>query len=208
LLVLGTTEFSSAVAGTASASGYRVAGFVENQSHERCRETLDGLPIHWVDDLPELAVSHVGVCGLGTTRRRVFVDQASEHGLAFARVVHPTVSLGLDHELGAGCYVGVRSVVGGRTRLGAHALVLHGSLIGSRVEIGDYASLLTGVNVGSACTIGEAAYVSAGAIVVDGVRIGSGAVVGAGAVVEDNVPDNVQVVGVPARIVKEGVHGR
>ncbi len=40
-----------------------------------------------------------------------------------------------------------------------------------------------------------------GAVVIDHVRVGSFSVVGAGAVVDDDVPDRVQVVGIPARIV-------
>jgi acetyltransferase EpsM len=51
-------------------------------------------------------------------------------------------------------------------------------------------------------------YVAMGAVIIDRVRIGANSVVGAGAVVTKDVPPNVQVVGAPARIVKEGVVGR
>lgn len=42
-----------------------------------------------------------------------------------------------------------------------------------------------------------------GAIILDGITIGKNVIVGAGAVVTKDVPDNVLVVGLPARIIKE-----
>jgi acetyltransferase-like isoleucine patch superfamily enzyme len=47
-----------------------------------------------------------------------------------------------------------------------------------------------------------------GAVVIDHLTIGAHSVVGAGSLVTKNVPDRVQVVGVPARIVKENIAGK
>jgi maltose O-acetyltransferase len=47
-----------------------------------------------------------------------------------------------------------------------------------------------------------------GATLLDRISIGSHSVVAAGAVVTRDVPEKVQVQGVPARVVKEGVEGR
>jgi acetyltransferase-like isoleucine patch superfamily enzyme len=80
-------------------------------------------------------------------------------------------------------------------------------LVGHHTEVGDYASIMAGANVAGSCRIGEKTYVGMGAVVLDHVSIGWGSIVGAGAVVTADVPDNVQVVGVPARVVKEGVEG-
>ena len=50
--------------------------------------------------------------------------------------------------------------------------------------------------------IGENVWVGAGAIILPGCRIGNNSVVAAGAVVCSDVPDNVMVAGVPAKVRK------
>ena len=47
-----------------------------------------------------------------------------------------------------------------------------------------------------------------GAVVLDGLTVGRQTVIGAGAVVTRDVPDCVQVVGLPAKIVKENIRGK
>jgi acetyltransferase-like isoleucine patch superfamily enzyme len=47
-----------------------------------------------------------------------------------------------------------------------------------------------------------------GAIIMDHLNIGAHSVIAAGAVVTSDVPDHVQVMGIPARIVKENIEGK
>lgn len=55
---------------------------------------------------------------------------------------------------------------------------------------------------------GAGTYIGMGAIVLYHISIGEGCVVAAGAVVTKSLPDNVQAMGVPARVVRTGVEGR
>lgn len=208
LLVLGTTDFSVTVAGTAAEAGFEVAGFVENLVPERCESALLDLPVHWIDDVSGLVETHVGICAIGTTRRSVFVAQAEKQGLRFATVIHPTAYVAATTAVGEGSYVGPHAAISGHTTIGRHVLVLSGALIGHHVEVGDFASILMGANIAGSTRIGEATYVATSAVVIDHVSIGSHSLVGAGAVVVSDVPDRVQVVGVPARVVREGIEGR
>jgi acetyltransferase EpsM len=209
LLILGTRTFAVEVADLAAdIAGVRVAGFVENMEPERCRETLQALPVIWVDALAELARTHSAVCGLGTTHRSRFTDQAAAHGIPFATLVHPLARVSRSSVLGDGTIVSVGAIIAAHTRLGRHVVVNRGALIGHHTAIGDYVTIGPGANVGGNSRVGEATYIGIGAVVVDHVSIGVHSIIGAGAVVTKDVPDHVQVVGVPARIVKENVAGK
>jgi acetyltransferase EpsM len=208
LLVLGTRTLAVEIADVASETpGFRVAGFVENMDPDRALETLEGLPIHWIEDLGKLVETHVAVCGLATTHRSRFVEEAAAAGLGFATVVHPTARISPTSTVGEGAVVSVGVIVGSHTTLGSHVLANRGALVGHHTQVGDYVSIQPGANVAGACSIGDAAYVGMGAVVLDHLSVGAHAVVGAGAVVTRDVPGRAQVVGVPARIVKEGSEG-
>jgi len=209
LLILGTHFFAPEVLDLISETpGFRVDGFVENLDRERTTEPLAGLPVHWIDDVVRFAPTHRAVCALGTTKRRRLIEEAAALGLGFATVMHPRARVSTRSTLGEGTIASVGVIVAVNTRIGRHVILNRGALIGHDTVVGDYVTVGPGANVAGLCTIGDGAYVAMGAVVVDRVEIGAGAVVAAGAVVTKDVPPNVQVIGVPARIVKEDVSGR
>ena len=209
ILILGTRTFAVEVADLIrEIPGYRVTGFVENMDRARCDETLDGLPVIWVDCLPQYAESHRAVCALATTFRSRFTDEAAGHGLQFVTVVHPSARVSPTSSLGEGSIVSAGVIVGARTVIGRHVILNRGALVGHHTEIGDYVSVMPGANIAGRCRIGDAAYIGMGAIVIDNISIGAHSVVGAGAVVTKHVPDAVQVVGVPAAIVRQNIEGK
>ena len=209
LLILGTRTFAPEIADVASEiPDVEIAGFVENMDRAKCSETLEGLPIFWIDDIANLADSHLAVCALGTTHRSRFIEQAASLGLRFATIVHPGARISRNSTVGEGSIVCPGVVVATRTTIGRHVILNRGALIGHHTTVGDYCSIMPGANVAGACTIGEATYVGMGALVLDHHNVGSRSVVAAGSVVTRDVPDNVQVMGMPAKIVREQIEGR
>ena len=106
--------------------------------------------------------------------------------------IHPgaTIASGVFIDHGAGLVIGETAIVE------KGVMLYHGVTLGG-----------TGKDVGKRHpTVGEGALVSAHAQVIGPVEIGAKAKVGAGAVVVSDVPSDVTVVGVPAKIVR--VHGR
>jgi len=86
--------------------------------------------------------------------------------------------------------------------------------IGDRVNIGPFVRLVTDTHdVGSherragdvrhdPIAIGDGSWIGASSTILAGVTIGAGSIVAAGSIVTEDVPDDVMVAGVPARVVK------
>ncbi len=92
-------------------------------------------------------------------------------------------------------------------KIGGGLYFQHGfSTIVAAKEIGEECKIFQQVTIGFNGTespvIGNRVSVTAGAIVIGNIHIGDDSVVGAGAVVTDDVPENMIVAGVPAKVIK------
>jgi acetyltransferase EpsM len=204
VVILGSSTFAIEVADLVAQSGvYVVTAFAENEDRDRCSARMNGLPILWLDDLAALATTHSAVSAEGLTPlRRRFVRQVEDLGLRFATVRHPAAVVSPTARIGTGGVLGPGVAIGAQARIGEHAIVNRGALIGHHTRVGDYVTVSPGANLAGGVTIGEGAYVGMSAVILDGRSVGAHSVVGAGAVVTADVPDRVQVMGVPARVVK------
>ncbi len=206
ILILGTHHFAPEVMDIASEiPGVRVDGFVENLDRARTETGIEGLPVYWIDDVEQFATTHLAVCALGTTARRQIIDDAAARGMRFTTLIHPNARVSTRASLGEGSFVSAGVIVATRTEIGKHVILNRGALIGHDVVIADYVTIGPGANIAGLSTVGEGAYVAMGATVLDRRTIGRGAVVGAGSLVTRDVPEDVLVIGQPARVVEERV---
>ncbi|MCW8822329.1 MAG: acetyltransferase [Sulfurovum sp.] len=204
LYILGSSLYAEEIADYIISSGtHHLSGFIEGQDQEKCSRELLERPILWIDDISELDENCRGICAVGSPKRKKFIEQAQSKGLKFTTFAHPGAFISSSATLGTGSIVGAGSIIAVKTSIGAHTIINRGCLIGHHVTIGDYVTISPGANIAGKTVIGDGSYIAMGAIILDGITIGKNVVVGAGAVVTKDVPDNVQVVGLPARIVKE-----
>jgi acetyltransferase EpsM len=208
ILVFGARSFAEEVADLASeVPGLRVAGFVENFERGR-QKTLHGLPVHWIDDVADMAATHKALCGLGTTLREPLIAQAKQLGFEFTSIVHPTARVSATTLIGEGAIVSAGSIIAAHSVIGPHVVVNRGALIGHHVQIDACTNIGPGANIGGGCRIGSGVYIGIGATLIDHLTIGPVTVIGGGAVVTRDLPSRVLAVGVPAKIVKENIEGK
>lgn len=107
------------------------------------------------------------------------------------------ISIGDDTSLNEGVLISARGPItlGRGVRVSARAMIISGALNYEALE-------QEAPHCEEPIVVEDGVWIGAGAIVLQGVRIGRCSVVGAGAVVTSDVPANVLVAGVPARVIR------
>ena len=108
------------------------------------------------------------------------------------------------------CWIGTRAQIGGGLKI-AHGIGLvigGGTIIGQNCDVrqnttfgGNYSK--TDAQGRELPVLGDNVSVGAGAVILGPVHVGDNAIIGANAVVVDDVPANMIVGGVPARVIKQ-----
>lgn len=106
-------------------------------------------------------------------------------------------------ELGSGfCNVNVKIRCKKSIKIGERAAIAHDVTI---MDSDAHSIVENGFEMTKPIVIGDDVWIGSRAMILKGVTIGNGAVVAAGAIVTKDVPANVLVAGIPARIVKRNV---
>lgn len=135
-------------------------------------------------------------------REKLVESIKASYKIEFEPLIHPTAYLGSNVRYGEGVIIGPGTVIAPNCMINGFGLLNRAVSIGHDSEIGEYSTISPGVSIAGMVKIGRRSTVGIGATVIDGITIGSNSIVGAGAVVVKDVPDNVVVVGVPAKVIR------
>jgi sugar O-acyltransferase (sialic acid O-acetyltransferase NeuD family) len=182
-----------------SGHSYVVVGLLDDVEVDPRRFVGRGVhQVGSVEDLGDIDAQFVVAAGWPGTRRAL-VERIGDRGTPAEAIVHPKADVGVGVELGAGTVLLGGAHVSPMVRLGEHGLVSYGATVGHDTIFGAFASVMPNAAVSGDVVAGEDVLVGTGASVLHGLHLGHRSQVGAGAAVIADVPDDVTVVGVPAR---------
>ena len=189
--------------------GYELVGLLDPKP-EIWNTNVLGIPVLGDDCLLATlyydGVRHafIGLGSVGDTgpRRRLY-EEVRGRGFEIVQTIHPQAIIAPSAQIGHGSTIMAAAVVNTATILGTNVVVNTGAIVEHDCVIGDHVHIASGARLASTVHVGEGTHIGLGACIRQCIHIGRQVVVGAGAVVVDDVPDNVVVVGVPARVLQE-----
>lgn len=141
------------------------------------------------------------IVGIGNPKIRKDVTiRAMEKGYKPITVIYPTVIIKESVNIGVGCVIQEGARIANGCQIGNHVHLNFDTLMGHDSIVRDYVEFNPKAQIMGDCLVEDCVYLGPSATVFRGIRIGENSVIGGGSVVTKNIPKNVKVVGVPARI--------
>lgn len=180
---------------TLTQSGTQVQNFID----DKARGELFGISILsplQIQGLYPYAI-HFAI-GNNAIRSRLQAEWCSV-GILPKTAIHPHATIYPGTKIGLGSLITAGTIIGPDTSLGDGCIINHNAVVDHDCNIGEFCHIAPAATLGGGVTIGSQCLIGAGATILPYLTLGDNVTVGAGAVVTHNLPDNVTVVGCPAR---------
>jgi len=184
-----------------------ILGFLDGNASKHGGEYLGKPILGDFDEIPRLCrdaqlTGAISAIGDNVVRARV-ASKLRRAGLQIVRAIHPQVMIESPLSVGEGAIFEMGAAVHAMAAVGEGVFMGTATIVAHHCRVGNYTILSGGVSTGGGVSIGSYSLVGVGASIHPHVTIGSNVIVGVGAAVIKDVPDNVVVAGVPARVLRE-----
>jgi len=198
MYLYGASGHAKVIIDSLKASGKQISGIFDDNPN--VKQLLDFKVFGPFDGTrlgnEELIIS----IGLNNIRKKI-VENLPET-IRYGKAMHPSAIISEYANLGFGTVVMQGAVIQSSVSIGKHCIINTTASVDHDCVIEDYVHISPNATLCGAVYVGEGSHVGAGAVVIPGIKVGKWSLVAAGAVVMKDVPDNVLVIGNPARVVK------
>ena len=201
MILIGYSGHAFVVYGILKAAGTSVAGYCDTEKKEYNPFDL----LYYGTELSEKALVALGqhgffiAIGNNVTRSNIY-DQLVAKKIFPSNAVYPSAIIDPSAQIAThGVMIAAGVIINPLAKIGTGVICNTGCIIEHECKVGDFAHIGPGAVLCGNVSIGEKTFVGANAVVKHGISIGNNVTIGAGAVVVKDVPDNVTVVGVPAK---------
>ncbi len=199
IYIYGASGHGRVVMDSAKRAGYTIKGFIDDDKDKR---ELLGLTVLRLEEIEQKEIYVALGIGENSARYRVF-NKLKSRNVNVISVIDPTAVVSYHSSIEEGSVIFANAVINNSASIGKGVIINTAAIVEHDCKIGNFSHISPNAALAGNVVVGEFTQVGIGASVKQGVTIGNNVMVGAGAVVVKDVPDNVVVAGVPARIIRE-----
>lgn len=198
MYLYGASGHAKVIIDSLKASGVPVSGLFDDNPDVK---TLFDYTVFGFFDRERLGVEEL-IISVGVNNIRKKITEKLPPDIHYGRAIHPSAIISEYASMDKGTVVIQGAVIQSSVKIGKHCIINTTASVDHDCVIEDFVHISPNATLCGAVSVGEGTQVGAGAVVIPGIRIGKWSLVAAGAVVMKDVPDNVLVLGNPARVVK------
>lgn len=201
MILIGYSGHGFVVYGILTAAGKKVTGYCDVAEKEYNPFDLPYFGSENSENGLQALQQNGFIIAVGDNRLRnkIYINLQQKQ-LTPANAIHPSAVIDASATIALqGVMIAAHVTINPLASIGIGAICNTGCIIEHECNVGEFAHIGPGAVLCGNVKIGSGSFVGANAVIKQGITIGKNAIIGAGAVVVKDVPDDVTVVGVPAR---------
>lgn len=158
---------------------------------------------HVIGGKQELLLENIqkGIVAIGSNKARHSVSEwLIDNGFGLVSIIHPSAQLARGVIVGSGTVIMAGVVINSDSTIGCNVIINTRASIDHDCSIANGVHIAPGTVLCGTVSVAEGSFICAGATLIPNLNIGKNVTVGAGSTVIRHVPDNLTVVGSPAKI--------
>jgi len=205
VLIFGAGGHGKVILDILLKSNIDILGFLD-EDKDKIGKEISGFKIlgDWAYLDKKKSVSIVLGIGSNVVREKIFI-KAKKLGIKIDSAIHPQAIIANGAKIGEGVVIMPAAVIGPDTVLEEGVVINTSASVDHDCHLERFCQIWPGANLAGSIKVGKFSYIGTGASVIQNINIGNNVMVGSSSAVISDIPDNVTVVGVPAKIIKRGI---